>query len=76
MALILGRSMNNFNSRETAIGEGLLDDGEGARDHGLAGDNGGEHSHHKHRPVERTYKTKLQFDYYKILKCRGRMLRI
>lgn len=55
MALILGRSMNNFNSRETAIGEGLLDDGEGARDHGLAGHDGRKHGHHERRPVERTY---------------------
>lgn len=47
--------MNNFNSRETAIGEGLLDDGEGARDHGLAGHDGRKHGHHERRPVERTY---------------------
>ena len=48
--------MNHFNSREATIGEGLLDDGEGARDHGLAGDDGCEHSHNEHWPVERTYK--------------------
>ena len=48
--------MNNFNSREAAIGEGLLYDGEGARDHRLASDDRGEHGHHKHRPIESTYK--------------------